>query len=100
VFETAQVGVLKKLQERAQKIMGFAIPIFHGRGVFNKVFGLLPFRRAVNIVVGRPVFFFSLAFFFLVLLWSAALRRAVNIVIGRQMMMILMKIIIIESIII
>ena len=53
VFETAQVGVLKKLQERAQKILGFAIPVFHGRGVFNKVFGVLPFRRAVNVVVRR-----------------------------------------------
>ena len=51
VFETTQSLALKRLQEKAQKLMGFAIPIFHGRGVFQKVFGLLPYRRPVNIVV-------------------------------------------------
>jgi len=72
VFETVQVGVMKKLQERAQKIMGVAVPIFHGRGVFNKAFGLLPFRRAVNIVVGRPVFFICFRYLpFFSLFWSA-----------------------------
>ena len=55
VFETTQSPALKKLQERAQKAMGFAIPIFHGRGIFQKVFGLLPYRRPVNIVVGAAV---------------------------------------------
>eukprot|EP00802_Teleaulax_amphioxeia_P018481 Tamp_18674.p1 GENE.Tamp_18674~~Tamp_18674.p1 ORF type:complete len:406 (-),score=78.05 Tamp_18674:88-1236(-) len=55
VFETAQVGAMKRLQERAQKLMGVAVPIFHGRGVFNKAFGLLPFRRSVNVVIGKPI---------------------------------------------
>jgi len=55
VFQTTQMPGVKLLQERAQKYMGFAVPIFHGRGVFNKAFGLLPFRRSVNVVIGTPV---------------------------------------------
>lgn len=38
-----------------KKAMGFTIPLFHARGVFNYDVGLMPYRRAVNIVVGRPV---------------------------------------------
>ena len=30
-------------------------PIFHGRGVFNYDFGLLPHRRPINIVIGEPI---------------------------------------------
>ena len=31
------------------------IPLFHARGVFNYDVGLLPYRRPLNIVVGRPI---------------------------------------------
>mmetsp|Transcript_68362 Transcript_68362/g.111001 ORF Transcript_68362/g.111001 Transcript_68362/m.111001 type:complete len:386 (-) Transcript_68362:84-1241(-) len=55
VFQTTQMPAIKSIQERLQKYMGFAVPIFHGRGVFNKAFGLLPFRRSVHVVVGTPV---------------------------------------------
>ncbi|CDK26762.1 unnamed protein product [Kuraishia capsulata CBS 1993] len=35
--------------------LGFTIPLFFARGVFNYDFGLLPFRKPINIVVGSPV---------------------------------------------
>jgi 2-acylglycerol O-acyltransferase 2/2-acylglycerol O-acyltransferase 1 len=35
--------------------MGFTIPLFHARGVFNYDVGLMPYRRPLNIVVGRPI---------------------------------------------
>ncbi|KAI9887016.1 MAG: diacylglycerol O-acyltransferase 1 [Watsoniomyces obsoletus] len=38
-----------------KKAMGFTIPLFHARGVFNYDVGLLPYRRPLNIVVGRPI---------------------------------------------
>ena len=38
-----------------KKAMGFTIPLFHARGVFNYDVGLMPYRRAVNVVVGRPI---------------------------------------------
>jgi 2-acylglycerol O-acyltransferase 2/2-acylglycerol O-acyltransferase 1 len=35
--------------------MGFTIPLFHARGVFNYDVGLMPYRHPLNIVVGRPI---------------------------------------------
>jgi hypothetical protein len=43
------------LQARLQKLLGFATPVFCGRGVFNLDFGLLPHRRPIAIVVGPPL---------------------------------------------
>ncbi|KAB8337209.1 hypothetical protein FH972_021511 [Carpinus fangiana] len=46
---------LHKTQMLIKKIAGFTIPLFHARGVFNYDVGMLPYRRPVNIVVGRPI---------------------------------------------
>uniref|UniRef100_A0A672UIS2 Acyltransferase n=1 Tax=Strigops habroptila TaxID=2489341 RepID=A0A672UIS2_STRHB len=48
-------SALRALQARAQRALGVAFPLFHARGVFQYDFGLLPFRRAVCTVVGRPL---------------------------------------------
>ena len=29
--------------------------LFYGRGVFNYLFGLMPYRRGINVVVGAPI---------------------------------------------
>lgn len=55
VFETSRSEFMLKIQKKLQKALGFAIPLFHGRGVFQKAFGLLPFRRPVRVVIGRPI---------------------------------------------
>ncbi len=39
-----------------KRFMGFTVPLFHARGVFNYDVGLLPYRRPLNIVVGRPIY--------------------------------------------
>jgi len=39
----------------AKKFMGFTVPLFHARGVFNYDVGIMPYRRPINIVVGRPI---------------------------------------------
>jgi 2-acylglycerol O-acyltransferase 2 len=31
------------------------VPLFHARGVFNYDVGIMPYRRPVNIVVGKPI---------------------------------------------
>lgn len=44
-----------KFQLFVKKVLGFTIPLFHARGVFNYDVGLMPYRRPINIVVGRPI---------------------------------------------
>jgi 2-acylglycerol O-acyltransferase 2 len=44
-----------KMQLLFKKTFGFTTPLFHARGVFNYDVGLMPYRRPINIVVGRPV---------------------------------------------
>ena len=44
-----------KFQLLVKKFLGFTIPLFHARGVFNYDVGLMPYRRPLNVVVGRPV---------------------------------------------
>ena len=44
-----------KFQIFVKNLIGFTIPLFHARGVFNYDVGLMPYRRTVNIVVGKPI---------------------------------------------
>ncbi|KAJ8069892.1 hypothetical protein OCU04_000303 [Sclerotinia nivalis] len=46
---------IHKFQLLVKNLMGFTIPLFHARGVFNYDVGLMPYRRPLNIVVGRPI---------------------------------------------
>lgn len=41
---------LRCIQNRLQKIMGISLPLFHGRGVFQYSFGLMPFRQPITTV--------------------------------------------------
>lgn len=44
-----------RFQLLVKKLMGFTVPLFHARGVFNYDVGMMPYRRPLNVVVGRPV---------------------------------------------
>ncbi|GMK55770.1 hypothetical protein CspeluHIS016_0208260 [Cutaneotrichosporon spelunceum] len=44
-----------KMQKGFQKIFGFTLPLFHGRGIFNYSLGLMPYRHPIVTVVGRPI---------------------------------------------
>ncbi|XP_027541949.1 2-acylglycerol O-acyltransferase 1 isoform X2 [Neopelma chrysocephalum] len=46
---------LRNIQEKMQKIMGFALPLFHARGIFQYSFGLIPYRQPIHTVVGSPI---------------------------------------------
>ncbi|XP_064615170.1 2-acylglycerol O-acyltransferase 2-A-like [Liolophura sinensis] len=46
---------LKAIQIRLTKMLGFSPPIFHGRGIFNYTFGLIPYRKPIHTVVGKPI---------------------------------------------
>ncbi|KIJ55483.1 hypothetical protein M422DRAFT_63543 [Sphaerobolus stellatus SS14] len=43
------------LQKQFQNIFGFTLPLFHGRGLLNYNFGLMPYRRTIVSVFGRPI---------------------------------------------
>jgi 2-acylglycerol O-acyltransferase 2 len=47
--------LVHKAQLVVKKLLGFTIPLFFARGVFNYDVGMMPFRRPLNIVVGRPI---------------------------------------------
>jgi 2-acylglycerol O-acyltransferase 2/2-acylglycerol O-acyltransferase 1 len=47
--------IIHKIQMLVKQTMGFTVPLFHARGVFNYDVGLMPYRRPLNIVVGRPI---------------------------------------------
>jgi hypothetical protein len=47
--------LLHKFQLLVKKVMGFTVPIFHARGIFNYDVGMMPYRRPINVVVGRPI---------------------------------------------
>lgn len=46
---------LRWVQDNLQSIMGISLPLFHARGVFQYSFGLMPYRKPINTVVGRPI---------------------------------------------
>ncbi|XP_067301566.1 2-acylglycerol O-acyltransferase 2 [Pseudorasbora parva] len=54
-MENPTGSALRRMQDRLQRIMGVAMPLFHARGVFQYSFGLLPYRRPIHTVVGRPI---------------------------------------------
>ncbi|KAM4869600.1 2-acylglycerol O-acyltransferase 1 [Urocitellus parryii] len=46
---------LRTVQEKLQKVMGFALPLIHARGIFQYSFGFIPYRKPIHTVVGRPI---------------------------------------------
>ncbi|KAH7257449.1 diacylglycerol acyltransferase-domain-containing protein [Fusarium tricinctum] len=47
--------IVHRIQMILLKVFKFTVPALHGRGVLNYDVGLMPYRRPVNIVIGRPL---------------------------------------------
>ena len=43
-------SIVRKIQQKLTKFFGFAVPVMHGRGIFQYTWGILPYRRPVNTV--------------------------------------------------
>lgn len=54
-FQAESHPTIHKIQLLVKKILGFTVPLFHARGVFNYDVGLMPYRRPLNVVVGKPI---------------------------------------------
>eukprot|EP01091_Cochliopodium_minus_P017859 TRINITY_DN7100_c0_g1_i2.p1 TRINITY_DN7100_c0_g1~~TRINITY_DN7100_c0_g1_i2.p1 ORF type:complete len:358 (-),score=68.08 TRINITY_DN7100_c0_g1_i2:26-1099(-) len=46
---------LRKFQNILKSTLGISLPFFHGRGIFNYRWGLLPFREPLTSVIGAPI---------------------------------------------
>ncbi|TPX34485.1 hypothetical protein SmJEL517_g02923 [Synchytrium microbalum] len=55
VWEQVKDSRLRRWQTYIRHKVGFAPVLFHGRGIFNYNIGLLPYRKPITIVVGRPI---------------------------------------------
>ncbi|GAN09894.1 diacylglycerol o-acyltransferase [Mucor ambiguus] len=42
-------------QKKMQAMLGFTMPLFHARGIFNYDVGIIPFRHQITTVVGKPI---------------------------------------------
>lgn len=56
IVELSHESYLYKFQLWVKRNYGFTIPFFFARGIFNYDFGLVPFRKSINIVVGNPIY--------------------------------------------
>jgi len=43
------------VQRKFQSLFGFTLPMFHGRGLLNYNLGLMPYRRRIVAVIGKPI---------------------------------------------
>ncbi|KAM7235997.1 hypothetical protein CapIbe_013183 [Capra ibex] len=46
---------LRWFQDQLHKSIRGSIPVFYGRGIFQYSFGLMPYRRPITTVVGKPI---------------------------------------------
>lgn len=46
---------LREIQVNIQKRLGYAVPFFKGRGIFQYAVGFLPNRHAIDTYVGEPI---------------------------------------------
>jgi len=53
--ENPEGSRLRRFQNGFKKKFGFSPPLFHGRGIFTYNLGIMPFRREINAVVGKPI---------------------------------------------
>lgn len=55
VVKAKEGSFLKKLQLWLKSNIGFTIPIFFGRGIWNPDFGLMPYREKLTLCFGNPI---------------------------------------------
>lgn len=54
--ENPKGSLIRAFQDKSQKLLTFALPIFHARGIFQYNYGLIPYRKCVN-TIGKWIVF-------------------------------------------
>jgi hypothetical protein len=55
VIDTEETHWVARLQKFVKISTGFAMPLFQGRSILFKDFGMMPMRKPVVVVVGAPI---------------------------------------------
>nr|XP_046149386.1 2-acylglycerol O-acyltransferase 1-like [Oncorhynchus gorbuscha] len=48
-------SLVRTIQEGMRKTLGFSLPLFHTRGVFQYSSGFMPYRQPIYTIVGEPI---------------------------------------------
>ncbi|KAJ3124991.1 Diacylglycerol O-acyltransferase 2 [Physocladia obscura] len=48
-------SIVRKFQTAFKEIASFSPVLFHGRGIFTYNYGMLPYRRPITVMVGKPI---------------------------------------------
>ncbi|KAM9441961.1 2-acylglycerol O-acyltransferase 1-like isoform 2-T2 [Salvelinus alpinus] len=48
-------SLVRTIQEGMRKTLGFSLPLFHARGIFQYSLGFMPFRQPIYTIVGEPI---------------------------------------------
>uniref|UniRef100_A0A0K0DH36 Acyltransferase n=1 Tax=Angiostrongylus cantonensis TaxID=6313 RepID=A0A0K0DH36_ANGCA len=48
-------SMIRMIQTTVKNLFGFSPPFFYGQGIFVNNFGLLPYRKPINTVLGAPI---------------------------------------------
>ncbi|KAF9920592.1 diacylglycerol O-acyltransferase 1 [Linnemannia zychae] len=56
LYSTDHNSKMYHFQEYMKNVLGWTVPMFNGRGIFNYEFGLMPRRKPVAIVIGKPIY--------------------------------------------
>lgn len=56
IVEPKEASFGRKWQIWMKNNWGFTVPLFYARGLFNYDFGLLPYRKPITVVVGKPIY--------------------------------------------
>ncbi|KAI8334803.1 diacylglycerol acyltransferase [Chlamydoabsidia padenii] len=54
-YQLANGSILNMARSMFKDSFGISFPLFYGRGLFNYDFGLVPYRKPITIVVGKPI---------------------------------------------
>jgi len=48
-------STIRNVQEWMKRHITFTLPLFHGRGIFQYDYGMLPYRKPIRTVIGQPI---------------------------------------------